>query len=204
MAALEEVMDWWDEHGLGCWSLTGAATGWNAYRHSRTGPPILIDPSPPARDFERRAITGGRRDVWRVGQLAQARYLEIDFERAHLTVCRHLPLPRRRCFAFGSAAVPDMQETFAHLGAERSPGNAEWNDRDWQDPERFGAVADCTVNTDTPRYPCQIDGRWWYPTGEFRTTLAWPELLDARERGDLVALHGGYTHWLHPHIAQRS
>src|ERR1051326_819423 len=30
MAALEEVMDWWDEHGLGCWPLTGAATGGNA------------------------------------------------------------------------------------------------------------------------------------------------------------------------------
>jgi hypothetical protein len=201
-AAMVQVMDWWDEHGLGCWSLTGAATGWNAYRHNRTGPPILIDPSPEARAFERRAITGGRRDVWRVGQLARSRYLEIDFERAHLTVCRHLPLPYRRRFAFGTAAVPDGQETLPGTGAPAQPGNAEWNDRDWLDPERFGAVADVTVRTEKPRYPAHIDGRWWYPTGEFRTTLAWPELIDARDRGELVAMHGGWTHALHPHMAE--
>jgi hypothetical protein len=201
-AAMTQVMDWWDEHGLGCFSLTGAATGWNAYRHNRVGPPILIDPDPAARAFERRAISGGRRDVWKVGALARSRYLEIDFERAHLTVCRHLPLPYRRRFAFGDAAVADGQETFAGVDAVRQEGNAEWKDRDWLDPERFGAIADCTVSTDVPRYPARIDGRWWYPTGEFRTTLAWPDLLDARARGDLIAMHGGYTYALHPHMAE--
>lgn len=178
-AAMVQLMDWWDANGLGCWSLTGASTGWNAYRHNRQGPPITIDPDPAALEFERRAISGGRRDVWRVGALARARYLEIDFERAHLTICRHLPLPRRRCFSF----------------------DGDWNERDWQDPERFGAVAEVTVRTGTPRYPMRLDGRWWYPTGEFRTTLAWPEILGARQRGELVAMHRGYTHWLHPHMA---
>jgi hypothetical protein len=177
--AVSATLDWWDEHRLGCWSLTGAATGWNAFRHRRTGLPIAIDPDPQARAFERSTLYGGRRDVWRVGHLARAQYIELDFERVHLTACRFAPLPRRRGHFF----------------------DGDWKERDWLDPDRYGAVAECTVRTDTPRYPVRIAGRVWHPTGEFRTVLAWPELLDARARGELVAMHRGYTYWLAPHMA---
>lgn len=177
-AALRQAMDWWDEHRLGCWSLTGPASGWNAYRHQRRGQPIVIDPNPRALAFERRTVTGGRRDAFRIGRLPRARYVEIDFERAHLTICRTMPLPRKRSRAF--------------VGRPR--------ESDWLDADRWGMIAEVTVRADTPRYPVHISGRQWYPTGTMRTVLAGPMLREAHERGDLVDVHRGWCYWLEPHM----
>lgn len=172
--AVEQLLDWWDRNRLGCWSLTGAATGWNAYKHQRGQAQVVIDPDPAARAWERRAINAGRREVWRVGHLPKARYVELDIERAHLTVCHNFLLPRKRLRAFDSMAVDDPRVT----------GNL------------YAPIAECVVRTDTPRYPVEIGGRMWYPVGEFATILCGPELREAQLRGELVSIGHGYLYRL--------
>lgn len=173
-AGLCELLDWWDRNRLGCWSVTGAATGWNAYRHRLRSEVVTIDPDPEARAFERRALYGGRRECWRVGALPRGRYVELDIERAHLTAARWLPLPAKRIRAFGPVAVDALT----------------CNER------MHGSIADVTVRTESPRYPVVVDRRVWHPVGTFRTVLAGPELAEARARGELVAVHGGYRYRL--------
>lgn len=174
--ALEQLLDWWDRAKRGCWSLTGAATGWNAYRHIKHIATVVIDPDPDSRAFERRAINAGRREAWRVGHLPKARYVELDFERAHLTVCRDMNLPRKRCSAFGPIGLDDV----------RLRSNM------------YAPIAEVTVCTETPRYPVEIGGRMWYPTGTFRTILCAPEIKSAMERGELVSIHRGVLYRLGP------
>jgi hypothetical protein len=182
-AALEQLLDWWDRNRLGCWSLTGAATGWNAYRHRRETSQVTIDPDPDGRAFERRAINAGRREVWRTGELPRSRYVEIDLERAHLTAARCFLLPQRRGNAFGPIPLDDVRLR-AH---------------------QYAPIAEVTVSTETPRYPLVAGGRTWYPVGTFRTILCGPEIAEAQRRGELVAVHRGIiyrngatmTRWAH-------
>lgn len=172
--AIEQLLDWWDRSKLGCWSLTGASTGWNAYKHHRHQAQVTIDPDPVARAWERRAINAGRREVWRVGHLPKARYVELDIERAHLTVCQSQLLPRKRLRAFDSMPIDDA----------RLSGNL------------YAPIAECVVRTSEPRYPVEVGGRMWYPVGEFATILCGPELREAQLRGELVSVGHGYMYRL--------
>lgn len=176
-AAMGQLLDWWEANRLGAWSITGPRTGWNAMRHRGMWQRVVIDPDPEARSFERTTILAGRREAWRVGELRRDRYLEIDFERAFLTVCRDLPLPVRRTRAFDSLPLDSM----------------------YLRSDRWGAIAECTVHTATPRYPHVAGRRTLHPVGTFQTTLCGPELQAARERGDLLDVGAGWRYQLgHP------
>lgn len=172
--AVLTLMDWWDTQGLGRWSITGASTGWNAMRHMSRRKSWLIRPDPDATSFERRAVRGGRRDVWRTGQLEQGPYAHLDVERAHATIAEHLLLPTRRLGHFD------------HL----DPGDPVWTNR------AMGVIARCRVRCTAPHWPVRLTGNTWWPTGEFTTTLAGPELHAARERGELVSVGEGYRYRL--------
>lgn len=177
--AVLDLMDWWDRCALGRWTLTGASTGWNAMRHMTRAKTILVDPDPAARTFERRAVRGGRRDVWRLGEQRSGPYALLDVERAHSTIAQYLPLPFRRCRQFRALTLDDPLWT--------RPGQ--------------GAIAEALVETDAPRYPVKIQGSTWWPTGRFWTVLAWPELQMARQRGELVSVGQGYRYWTGRHLA---
>lgn len=172
--AMLTLMAWWDERGLGRWTITGAASGWNAMRHTPAPRKILIDPDPDRSDFGRSAIYGGRRYCWRAGSLAPGTYMEVDFERAYTTVARDLPLPCERLSRFDSLPLDHA--------AVRC--------------ERLGAVAWCDISTDVPRYPVRSGGRVWYPVGRFWTILAGPDIAAAAKAGDLVAIGPGWIHKL--------
>ena len=194
--ALCRLLDEWDRRQLGWWSITGPASGWNtllhfpargmrpehgpAVRHAKdphqqkTHDRVLVVPDPQARAFEREALYSGRRDVWRVGNLGQGPWAEIDLKTAHLTICASLPLPSRRWAKFERLDLGD-----------------------WRlDNPAAGLVARCVVRTQTPRYPLRAKGAVLHPVGTFSTTLAGPEILDARERGDLLQVEAGYGYHL--------
>lgn len=173
-AAMLALMDWWDSAGLGRWAITGNAAGWNAMRHIPMSRHILINPDPGQVKADRAAVYGGRRGSWRHGQLAPGRYAELDLERAYTTVCAELPLPCERMAAFTSLPL----------------------DHPWLDCQRHGVIANCLIRTDTPRWPARADGRVWYPVGEFWTTLAGPDIAEARRLGALVAVGAGWVHKL--------
>ena len=218
--ALLTTMSWHDQNQLGRWALTGASTGWNAMRHlqaaktskrARTArqklglpgvdpaaQPVVIDPSQDGRANDRRAIYGGRRETWRWGQLTPGTYHELDFERAHQTVMANMPLPRKRGRWFDSLPL---------------------DSRLIDDPaQQWSIIAECDIETDTPRWPCRIPvtaaevppgnqtgqpgvtpdpkTRVFYPVGQFRTTLAGPDIAEARRLGCLRAVHHGQVHQL--------
>lgn len=200
MQALVQVMDWWDENQLGHWSVTGPRTGFNAMRHRCVARPgyspfeqqvgdggvifqhgdghVVIDPDPEARVFERNTLYQGRREAFRTGALPRGMYVELDIKRAHLTVAKRFKLPCRRGVRFESMSV-------------ESP---------YVYGENVSIIAEVTVNTDTPRYPVKTRAGIVHPVGRFTTTLAGPEIAEARERGELVSIGSGYYYRMSWHM----
>ena len=172
--AMLTLMEWWDNEDLGRWNLTGSASGWNAMRHIATPQTILIRPDDDECDHDRTAIYGGRRQTWISGDRKYGRYTEVDFEKAYTTVCRELPLPVGRQARFTSLPT----------------------DHKWLDCRRWGVVASVEVNTDVPRVPCRVLNSVWYPVGQFRTSLAGPDIKELREFGALVSIGAGWLHRL--------
>lgn len=176
--ALIELMDWWDHRHLGSWSITGPQSGFNLMRHLPSPHTVVIDPDPTGRGIERQAIKGGRREVWRVGRQTWGDYREIDFKLAHATIAAHCPLPKRRSFAFQRLDLGDWRLT----------------------SERWAPLAWCHIDARAPRYPLEVEGRLFYPTGHFRTLLAGPEIAEASRRGELLEVGPGYIYQLGQHM----
>lgn len=172
-AAVLALMAHWDDYGLGNWSLSGAACGFRALRHTLPGKSVVLIEDQAASVNERAAIYGGRRYCWRHGDLPPGRYSELDFTAAHATVMAAHPMPVKRGPWFDSLDPH-------HMAVDG----------------RFAVViAECEVDTDVPRFPCRAGGRVWYPVGRFRTVLASPEIAWARETGCLVAIGRGQFHY---------
>jgi hypothetical protein len=172
--AMLALMAWWDDNALGRWSITGGTAGWNVMRHIPTGRRILVDPDSAKVAADRLAIYGGRRGQWRAGKLPVGRYAELDLERAYTTVCKDFPLPCERMVSFDSLPV----------------------NHPWVTSDRYGIVAQVTLETDTARWPVRIDGRVWYPVGRYTTVLAGPEIAEAANLGALCAIGPGHMHRL--------
>jgi hypothetical protein len=199
--AICRLMAEWDWRQLGWWSITGPATGWNSMlhmapastKHQSKGPAErdangspgrrrrspVIDPDPTGRAFERQAVYSGRRDVWRRGLLPGGPYVDLDFKSAHLAVCASMLLPSRRVDAFDSLDAGAWQL--------RAP--------------RFPIIAECVVETQTPRYPLRYKNAVLHPVGRFQTTLCGPEIQEAQARGELCSVGKGYSYGLSDHMA---
>lgn len=176
--AITGLMDWWEANDLGRWTVSGASAGWNTYRHTLHPKAVTIDPDPAAIADERAACYGGRRDMWRYGSLPEGRYAELDFEAAYTVIAAQMPLPCKR--------IGPLHQQIGWAIAKRQA--------------RYGAIAEVTLETDKPRWPCRIDGRVFYPVGRFRTWLAAPELQTAYAHGALKEIHGGHYYHLSDHM----
>lgn len=176
--AVLQLMDWWDANDLGQWTVTGAGQAWQTYKRTLAPRQVVIDHDPAVIELERAAVYGGRRDVFRVGDLPPGRYGEVDFEAAYPTVAASFPLPARV-----ACPVTDEHRRMALHG--RVPG---------------GMLAEVTIDTDVPRWPCRIGGRVFYPVGRFRTVLAAPDIKAAAEAHALVAVHEGWLYTLTNHL----
>lgn len=171
--ALLLLMAHWDDYGLGNWKLSGAACGFGAMRHTLPPKSIVLLDDPAASDLERAAIYGGRRYCWRHGEQLPGRYAELDFTAAHATTAANYPMPAKRGprFATIDPNHPAIDGKFAIV------------------------IAECEIETDTPRFPCRINGRVWYPVGRFKTTLASPDIAWARDTGCLISIGAGQFHY---------
>lgn len=167
------LMGHWDDYGLGNWSLSGAACGFRAMRHTLPAKAVTLIEDPAGSANDRAAIYGGRRYCWRHGELPPGRYSELDFTSAHASTMATHPMPVKRGGWFDSLP-PD------HMAIDG----------------KFALViAECEVETDRPRFPCRAGGRVWYPVGRFRTVLASPEIAWARDTGCLRAIGRGQFHY---------
>lgn len=172
--ALLDLMTWWDAKKLGRWNISGAASGWNAYRHVPTPERVTIDPDPDKVKADRAAVHGGRRGTWVIGEHRAGPFLELDLAAAYPTVAAELPLPKARTRPFDTLPL-DTPLVGGH---------------------RWGVVAEVELETDVPRWPVKLAGRNWYPVGRFTTTLAGPEIAEARELGCLRRIGPGWVHQL--------
>lgn len=176
--AIGQLIDWWDAGHYGNWSITGPSTGWGSYRHRRPRPRVLIDPDPEARALEARAVTGGRRGVARIGRQPPGLYADLDLVTAHLVAMSERLLPMRRLRSF------DQLPLDAHA----------------LDSSVLDVLAECVVETSSPRYPWDSGAGVFYPIGRFATVLPGPEIRAARARGELVSIGAGYEYLLGSHM----
>ena len=172
--AMLELMAWWEDTGKGRWSITGSASGWNAMRHTPTRTRVLVKPDPEGIAFDREAIHGGIRYVWRHGDLPPGAYTEVDIAGAYVTTAATQLLPVKRMREFDTYPIDGRLLAGDH----------------------FASVARVLICTDTPAYPVKIDGHVWHPVGRFWTTLAGPELAAARDAGHIVAVGRTWVHEL--------
>lgn len=173
-AAILDLMAWWDRNKLGRWTISGAGSGWNAYRHRETHQRTVVDPDPAKVAQDREGVHGGRRGVWVLGDHRAGPFLELDFQQAYPTIARELPLPVGRGYAFETMPTDDHKLT----------------------SERWGMLARVRVRTDVPRWPVKIGRHTWYPVGEFWTTLAGPDIAEAARLGCLLEIGPGQAHQL--------
>ena len=176
--SLLTLMDWWERADLGKWSVSGAACGWNSYRHKIGPRDVTIDPEADVVAWEHRAIYGGRRDIFRCGQLPKGRYAEIDFTAAYPTIAATQLLPAKRM----GPLTPKIADAIL---AGRC---------------RYGMVAEVELQTDVPRWPLRALGRVFYPVGRFRTWLAGPEIAEAHQMGCLVSVGAGWFYAMSDHM----
>lgn len=177
--AVLTVMDYWDQHELGRWAVTGPGCGWNTYRHTIQTGDVLISGDRDVLEVEHAACYGGRRDVFRVGGMRPGRYAEIDFTAAYPTIAARVPLPRK--------VIGPLTRNLAQSILNGS--------------SRYGMVAECVIRTDRPRWPLRSAGRVFYPVGTFRTVLAGPDIAAAAERDALVQVGRGYAYSMSDHMA---
>lgn len=172
--ALLQMMAWWDRNDLGHWSVTGSASGWNVMRHKIDARRFTINPSPEGIASDRSAVYGGRRGLWRAGNLDAGRYAELDFTSAYPVIASSLPLPLERMGSFTSLPA----------------------DHKWITSDRHGIIARCRIRTSVPRWPARCGSRVWYPVGEFWTDLAGPDIASAAALGCLAEIGAGHVHRL--------
>lgn len=176
--AVLQLMDWWDVNDLGHWGFTGASQAWQTYKRTLDPKQVVIDHDPAILEFERQAVYGGRRDAFRVGPLPPGRYGEIDLEAAYTTVAASFPLPAKV-----ACQVNDTHRALALSG--RVPA---------------GMLAEVTIQTSVPRWPCRIGNRVFYPVGRFKSVLAAPDIKAAAAAGSLVAVGQGVLFTLTNHL----
>lgn len=174
LAAVLILMAHWDDYALGRWRMTGAASGFATMRHTHDGARMVIFEDAQGSQLDRQAIYGGRRHVWRWGQLPPGRYVNYDISAAYATAAACWNLPHKRGATFQQLDVDDR--------------------RVWR-PE-ICVIAQVELETDRPSFPVRAAGGIAYPVGRFTTTLAGPEIEYARQLGCLRSIGPGQFHLL--------
>lgn len=164
---------WVAEADLGNWKPTGAGQSWAAYRHRFMSHKLLAHDDDDARAAERRASWTGRCEVWRHGTPTGGPFTEWDMSSAYARIGATHDVPIRLA----------GHSTTAQIGqVDRLARNHR-------------VLAACTVTTDVPTVPAELDGRIVWPVGTFDTVLWDTELDLARSHGADVRVSGVW--WYH-------
>lgn len=146
------------EHNLGVMQPTLASQAMTAYRHRFMPCQILIHTKEEALELERESYHGGRTEAFWYGPYYGKLY-KLDINSMYPSIMRSVELSARYVGYFPSYK--------RHL---------------WGAAKRdYNRVAECWISTDAPVYGVVRDHRLIFPIGEFKATLAEPELVYALE-----------------------
>jgi hypothetical protein len=161
---LTTVLDWWDAHGLGVFGITGAACGWRALRAQIPPKRLLVGPDGERTAYERRAVYGGMKEVYGVGEFHDSWIADYDFVAAYPTTAAAHPLPLAPANEW--CTTDDLLTTAL--------------------PPMRDYLAEVEITTRVPCAPVRIGEEIYRPVGTFRTTLAGPEVRYAVEVAESV------------------
>lgn len=146
------------EHDLGVMQPTLASQALTAYRHRFMPCQILIHTKEEALTLERESYHGGRTEAFWYGP-HYGRLFKLDINSMYPSIMRTCELSARYVGYFPSYK--------RHL---------------WRAAKRdYNRVAECWIDTNTPVYGIVRDHRLIFPVGQFKATLAEPELVYALE-----------------------
>jgi hypothetical protein len=148
------------ERQLGSLQPTAAAQAWYSYRRSYVRHKILCHNRPSVLSLERRSLSGGRTECYRLGKVAGPVY-QCDFSSHYCSILRDCVLPVRLRYT-GDGHNPLLESEIS---------------------DRRGIIARCCVRTQWPEYPYSRDGITVYPTGTFWAVLCGPDLYPALDMG---------------------
>ena len=146
------------EHDLGVMQPTLASQALTAYRHRFMPCQILIHTKEEALELERESYHGGRTEAFWYGP-HYGKLFKLDINSMYPSIMRDNDLSARYVGYFPSYK--------RHL---------------WRAAEHdYNRVAECWLSTETPVYGIVRDHRLIFPVGQFKATLAEPELRYALE-----------------------
>jgi len=163
--AMESLIDFIIKEDLGTFSQTAAGQAFAAYRHKFMQHDIYIHCDARALEIERESYCGGRTEAWFIGEVPEKVFgCDINSEYPSVMIKERFPTFLRTIR--NKLTIEDAMD-FINQG--------------------YLLVARAHVNTDIPIFPYKA-GRLIFPTGDYWTTLATPELIAGIERGLILEL----------------
>lgn len=153
-----------EENDLGCFGFTVAAQAFNTFRHRFMEHPIMIHDRTWAYRLEREAYFGGRVECFFIGQVPESPIYVLDINSMYPSVMLGNLFPVRL------------------RGRDRQPSLLALS----QYLREYLVIAQVLIRTPVPAYPMRLNGKLVFPVGEFRTTLATPELAYALSQGHIL------------------
>lgn len=187
-ATFRGLCDWWRAGECGPWRDTAAQLSLSLFKTRFLGERVFIHENPSASFLEREGIHGGRISAWYFGDVGphpgDRPTREAPPEPSH-----YPPEP-------GPVWKVDVRSQYPYcMSAFPFPTvlNAVWKETTVRHLEAtlkvWGAIARVRIRTKIPEYPLRTKRWTTYPTGEFVTTLAGPELIRAIHEGAVLRVY---------------
>jgi hypothetical protein len=178
--AVGYLMEWLQREGAGRFRPTGSGQSHAMWRRRwLKRKVVLVHGDESALERERTAMWTGRSEAWRWGKLAGPLY-EHDLNLAYCRIAAESEVPVKLILRTGRISVQ------AYLAAL----------------DNSAILADVTVDTDTECVPTSDNGRVFWPTGRFHTTLWNPELELLIKEGANVTIHRTWRYTTAPVLSE--
>ncbi len=158
-----------DDNDLGCIAKTISGQAFNAFRFRFMGYEICIHDQDRANLIERESYCGGRVECWRVGEQPKTKqYYYVDVNSMYPFVMKEFNYPVE-------LQSHNKYNSIEEITSEINKGN--------------GVIARVLIKTDKPYFPYRTKDKLIFPIGEFKTTLATPELKFALDNNLILEVY---------------
>lgn len=165
--AMQIFFEFVKENKIGNIGQTLASQAFNAYRSRFMTHEIFIHCDEKAIEIERESYSGGRTEVWKMGNHKEKLY--------YLDVNSMYPFVM-------------LEENFpVKLVSTRT--NADTKKLEWFLDREYLACAEVEIKTKKRIFPVKYKGKLLFPVGSFKTCLSTPELIKAIEENAIKKVH---------------